>query len=217
MVEGHFRLPPEIGGPFKAVIDSETQRIFRACHAEGRREPHDRYAADALVGAVLGVANASGAAKGAKTTVNVVIDHSALVRGDVSEGETCEIPGVGPVAVGWVRDLLGSAFVAAVIKNGKDIATVAHFGRHIPAELQTAMIVGGRECDVEGCHARGYLERDHSEVDYAKGGATAYWNLAWLCYLHHRLKSMGWKLGPPDPTTGKRSLRAPEEGQSTAA
>ena len=217
MVEGHFRLPPDIGGPFKAVIDSETQRIFRERHAAGDREPHDRYAADALVAAVLGVANAGGAGKGAKTTVHVVVDHSALVRGDVSDGETCEIPGVGPVSVGWVRELLGSAFMTAVIKNGKDISTVAHFGRHIPAELQTAMTVGGRECDVEDCHARGYLERDHSEVDHAKGGATAYWNLGWLCYLHHRLKSTGWKLGPPDPATGKRAFRTPGDGESAAA
>jgi hypothetical protein len=217
MVEGHFRLPPEIGGPFTTAIDTETQRIFRERHAAGDREPHDRYAADALVAAVLGVADAAATGTGVKTVVHIVINHSALVRGDISEGETCEIPGVGPVSVAWVRELLGSAFVTAVIKNGKDITTVAHLGRHIPAELQTAMIVGGRECDVENCHGRGYLERDHSEVDFAKGGATAYWNLAWLCYVHHRLKTMGWKLGPPDPTTGKRTLRAPGEGESAAA
>jgi hypothetical protein len=216
MVEGRFRLTPEVGGRFKSMIDAQTQRIFRARHAAGLREPHDRYAADALVAAVLGGADA-GSATGTKIAVHVVIDHAALVRGDVSEGERCEIPGVGPVSVDWVRELLGSAFVTAVIKKGKDIATVAHFGRHIPAELQTAMIVGGRECDVEKCHARGYLERDHSEVDYAKGGPTAYWNLAWLCYLHHQLKSRGWQLGPRDPTTGKRRLCPPESGQSAAA
>jgi hypothetical protein len=42
--------------------------------------------------------------------------------------------------------MLGDAFVTAVIKKGRDITTVAHFGRHIPAHLRTAMIVGGREC-----------------------------------------------------------------------
>jgi hypothetical protein len=188
MIEGHFRLPPEIGGAFKAVVDMGTQEIFRARHAEGSSEPHDRYAADALVSAVLGTADT---AKGARATVHILIDHSALVRGQAGDGERCEIAGVGPVSVDWVRSLLGSAFLTAVIKKGKDISTVAHLGRYVPAELQTAMIVGGRECDVENCHARGYLERDHSEVDYAEGGPTAYWNLAWLCYLHHRLKSKG--------------------------
>ena len=213
MLEGHFRLPPETGGPLKAAIDARTQQIFRERHGDGAREPHDRYAADALVALVLGTGEQ---AKKANFTVHIVIDHAALVRGDISEGERCEIPGVGPVSVGWVRDLLGSAFVTAVVTRGKDISTVAHLGRHVPAELQTAMIVGGRECDIEHCYARGYLERDHSEVDHAKGGPTAYWNHAWLCYVHHRLKSRGWKLGPPDPITGKRRLHPPTAPPSAA-
>lgn len=214
MIEGHFRLPPAIGGAFTAVIDASTQQIFRAQHAEGSSEPHDRYAADALVTAVLGTADT---AKVAKVSVHVLIDHSALVRGEAGEGERCEIAGVGPVSVDWVRSLLGSAFLTAVIKKGKDISTVAHFGRYVPAELQTAMIVGGRECEVENCHARGYLERDHSEIDHAHGGPTAYWNLAWLCYLHHRLKTSGWLLGARDAISGKRSLRPPDAGRSAAA
>jgi 5-methylcytosine-specific restriction endonuclease McrA len=72
----------------------------------------------------------------------------------------------------------------------------------------TALLVSGRECDIEGCNNRGYLERDHIH-DHAQGGPTSFANLGWLCYLHHRLKSSGWQLGPRDPTTGKRTLRAP--------
>ena len=130
------------------------------------------------------------------------------MRGGAVDGEVCEIPGVGPVDVSWVRDLIGSAFLTAVIKRGKDLLTVAHLGRHIPAEIRTALLVSGRECDVEGCHQRGYLERDHAH-DYAKGGPTSFANLGWLCYLHHRLKSSGWQLGRRDPVTRKRTLRAP--------
>jgi 5-methylcytosine-specific restriction endonuclease McrA len=70
---------------------------------------------------------------------------------------------------------------------------------------------------VVGCHRRGYLERDHCEVDYAKGGPTARWNLAWLCSVHHRRKTKGWELGPPDPETGKRTLRPPDARASPAA
>lgn len=87
-------------------------------------------------------------AKSTVTNVHVVIDHGALVRGNALEGEQCEIPGVGPVSVAWVREMLGDAFVTAVVKKGRDITTVAHFGRHIPVHLRTAMIVGGRECVV---------------------------------------------------------------------
>jgi hypothetical protein len=144
-----------------------------------------------------------------RATVHVVIDHSALVRGHALGGEQCEIPGVGPVNVPWVRSLIGDAFITAVVKKGKDITTVAHFGRHIPAELRTALIVGGRECVVEGCRCRGYLEIDHQDLDFAQGGPAAMWNLGWMCIQHHRMKSRGWTLDPPDPITGKRRLCPP--------
>jgi hypothetical protein len=140
--------------------------------------------------------------------VHVVVDHGALVRGGTADGEVCEIPGVGPVDVAWVKELLGSAFVTAVVKKGKDILTVAHVGRHVPAEVMTALVVSGRECDVDGCHQRGYLERDHVQ-EHSRGGPTSFANLCWLCYAHHRLKSGGWQLGPPEPATRKRKLRPP--------
>ncbi len=206
MLEGHFRLEPEVGARFRAALDTETQRIFRSRRASGPRESPDAYAADALMNLAT---DERGAAKRTSTTVHVVIDHDALTRGATAGGETCEIPGVGPVSVEWVRNQLGEAFVTAIIKKGRDITTVAHLGRHVPAELQTALIVGGRECDVAGCHHRGYLERDHCEVDFAAGGPTARWNLAWLCAVHHRRKTKGWLLGPPDERTGKRTLRPP--------
>jgi 5-methylcytosine-specific restriction endonuclease McrA len=95
-----------------------------------------------------------------------------------------------------------------VIKKGKHITTVAHLGRHVPAEVMTALIVGGRECSVEGCHNRGYLERDHIH-DYAKGGPTSYKNICYLCWGDHDKKSKGWILSEPDPVTGKRKLRPP--------
>jgi hypothetical protein len=207
MVEGHFRLAPEVGGRLKAAIDAGTQRIFRRRRVAGPHEVHEAYAADALADLVLAK---PGTAKGTMVNLHVVIDHAALVRGNTVAGERCEIPGVGPVSVAWVRQVFGEAFITAVINKGRDITTVAHFGRHVPAELRTAMLVGGRECDVVGCHARGYLERDHCEIDYARGGPTAWWNLAWLCSVHHRRKTKGWKLGPCDPLTGRRNLRAPE-------
>jgi hypothetical protein len=173
MLAGAFALPPEIGGRFKARLDAEMQRRFRARRGTNDYESPDAYAADALAAFVLGDDDAP--ARGVKATVHVVIDHSALVRGEAVEGETCEIPGVGPVDVQWARQLLGSSFLTAIVKKGKDLLTVAHLGRHVPAEIQTALLVGGRECCIEGCGLRGYLERDHTH-DYAKGGPTAYWN-----------------------------------------
>jgi hypothetical protein len=206
MVEGHFRLAPEVGGPLKTALDAQTQRIFRSRRRAGPHEPLEAYAADALAALVQGE---RGRRTGTAATVHVVVDHAVLVRGSSLEGEQCEIPGVGPVDVAWVRELLGSAFVTAVVKKGRDITTVAHLGRHIPAELRTAMIAGGRVCDIAGCNGRGYLEIDHSEIDHAKGGPTAWWNLAWRCSVHHRRKTRGWQLGPPGTRTGKRTLHPP--------
>jgi Domain of unknown function (DUF222) len=154
----------------------------------------------------LAVPNKSSAVK---ASVHVVIDHAALVRGNSLPGETCELVGVGKVNVQWVRQLLGDAFVSAVIKNGKDIKAVAHFKRGIPSELRTALIAGGRECVIDQCRCRSYLEIDHQDIDFAKGGPTAWWNLAWMCSQHHRLKTSGWTLGPPDSLTGKRQLQPP--------
>jgi hypothetical protein len=203
MVAGRFRLPPEIGGRIKAAIETRTQQIFRE-RKSGEHESLDAYAADALTDLVLGDGTAA-----VSTIVHVIVDHAVLVCGETLPGARCEIPGVGPVNVEWVRSLLGEAFVTAVIAKGKDITTVAHFGRHIPAELQTALIVGGRECEIAGCNHHGYLERDHVE-EYAKGGITALWNLIWLCYQHHRRKTAGWTVSEPDPATGKRTLTEPK-------
>jgi hypothetical protein len=199
-VSGTFTVTPEVGGKIKAVVDAAVQRTFRKRRTGEVQEPHEAYAADALAEAFVG----DGTAKGVRVNVHVVVDHGVLARGFVLEGERCEIPGVGPVSVEWVREVLGDAFVTAVIKKGVDITTVAHLGRHIPAELRTALTVAGRECDVEGCRHRGYLELDHCDVDFAKGGLTSWWNLTWLCYVHHRRKTAGARLGPPDPETRKR-------------
>ena len=188
IVAGRFEVTPEVGGAIKAKIEDGTRRRFRDARSDGTKESQDAYAADAFADAMLG--DPANVKSGGYTT-HVVIDHEVLVRGNALEGERCEIPGVGPVNAEWVRGLLGSAFVTAIIKKGKDITAVAHFGRHVPAELQTAMIVSGRECSIEGCSGREYLERDHCEIDHANQGPTAWWNLIWLCSIHHTRKTQG--------------------------
>jgi hypothetical protein len=210
MWAGQFRYSPEIGAQLKAVIEQQTQRIFRDHKTGTDHESHDAYAADAVAGFILDRTDEpSKPPKPATTvTVHVMVGHETLRSGELLAGEVCEIPGVGPVDVHWVREQLGSAFLTAIITKGKDILTVAHLGRHVPAEVMTALLVSGRECDAEGCNHRGYLERDHVH-EHAKGGPTSYKNLCWLCYRHHRLKTRGWILGPPDPQTRKRTLRPP--------
>ena len=206
MLEAHLRLTPEVGGRVKTRIEAHARRLFRGAEGGRAGAAMHAYAADAFAELVLGE-SAGSTPSGCST--HIVLDHETLKRGNALPGETCEIPGVGPVNAQWVRGLLGEAFVTAIIKHGKDINTVAHFGRHIPAELRTAMIVSGRECCVRGCSGREYLELDHCEIDHARGGPAALWNLCWLCSVHHGRKTRGWLLGPPDPATGKRPLDPP--------
>ena len=215
MIEGHFKVTPEVGGQLKAVFDAEVQTTFRKRRKTKDREPHEAYAADVFTNKMLSAGAGTGSA--VKHNVHIVFDHAVLVKGGVGTGDTCEIPGVGPVDFEWVRDLLGSAFLTAVIKKGKDITTVAHLGRHVPAEIMTALLVGGRECDVDGCDCPRLSGADHSEIDYAKRvGRQRYWNLGWLCYAHHKRKGQGWKLGPRDPVTGKRKLHPPPQREQAA-
>jgi len=63
--------------------------------------------------------------------------------------------------------------------------------------------------------ARLFDEPIEAWENFADGGPTALWNLAWLCSIHHRRETRGWHLGPPDPATRKRPLDPP--GASLAA
>ena len=55
----------------------------------------------------------------------VLVDGIALKRGYVSTGERCEIIGVGPVDIDWVKQLLPDAIVHALVHDGVDITTYA--------------------------------------------------------------------------------------------
>jgi Domain of unknown function (DUF222) len=136
MWAGRFRYSPEVGAQLKAVIEKQTQRIFRDHKAGTDHESNDAYAADAVAGFILAHADETPTAtrRATNVTVHVVVGHETRRGGELVPGEVCEIPGVGPVDVNWVREQLGSAFLTAVITKGKDILTVAHVGRHVPAE-----------------------------------------------------------------------------------
>jgi hypothetical protein len=202
MLAGRFRLQPEHGAVLKALIDRRASQLWRST---GRDDSVQQRNADALVELFTGKLSGK-----AKTTVNIVVDLTALQRGDVQDGERCDIPGVGPIPLQAAIEALGShAFVALVIKDGVDIHTVAHMGRHIPATLLTALVVAGRhECCVEGCTNRRVIQWDHHH-DHAKGGPTAIGNMGGICFDCHRLKTAGWILGPPITGTRKRRLHPP--------
>ena len=134
-------------------------------------------------------------------SVHLRVDLAALRRGQVEEGECCEIPGVGPVPLEIAREVLGDAIVHLVITQGADIASITSLGRTIRAPLRRAVIERDQTCVIPGCDVRDGLEIDHRIIPVVENGETALWNLARLCHHHHYLRHhKGFRLegGPGD-------------------
>jgi hypothetical protein len=220
--EGAFRLDgrltPESGAVVLAALEPYKERIFIRARKEGRRESYDAYAADALVEMAKHVRRCTEEPSGSRPSamVHVRVDHAALVRGRLGEGETCEIPGVGPVSVAGARALASDAILSAVLAEGAEVRSVAHLGRTIPARVRTALEERDPTCVVPGCNERRHLEIDHI-VPFAEGGHTSLDNLARLCTWHHSQKTHhGYRLSgrpghwlwePPKMPVGSRTQR----------
>jgi len=208
----HGGFAPTDWAPFAAALQRGTDGEFTKARRQGRREPVEAYAADALLG-LLGAgltptatARASTPSHAAPDTnddpetsstvskpstnyqVVVLIDAIALKRGYVSTGERCEIAGVGPVSVEWVEQLLPEAIIDALVHNGVDITTYASATRSIRKAVKLAVKARDWRCVVRGCGRSLRTQRDHRH-DYAKGGKGSTDNLNLLCEFHHRQKT----------------------------
>jgi len=198
--EGALRLEARLcaddGAKVLAAIDARRRAIFATVRSDGRREPLEAYAADALVAlAEGGGSGGGGRGVGPVAVVHVRVDHAALVRGHVEDGETCDIPGVGPIPVASARRLADDGILKVLVTRGVDVVAVAHRGRTVPAHLRSALEARDPTCVIPGCDMRDRLELDHV-VPFAEGGPTTLDNLARACRFHHYLKTHhGWVLG----------------------
>ncbi len=158
--------------------------------ADAGLEPWEAYAADALVRMFEG----GGRGKHDRADLIVVCDLNAWRRGHTHPGEVCHVIGGGPIPVEVAKELGKDAFLKAVLHDGVAIHTVAHLGRHRPAELRTALDLGpppdldGVTCRQDGCDRRYGLEWDHIDP-VANDGPTSYQNLQPLCWQHHQHKT----------------------------
>lgn len=138
--------------------------------------------------------NGGGKGKSTRADLVVVCDLHAYRRGHAHEGEACHIVGGGPIPVFLAKELGRDAFLKAVLHDGTEIQTIAHFGRRYPAVLQTALDLGappefnGNVCAAPGCDRRYHLQRDHVDP-VANGGETSYANNQPLCPPDHRIKT----------------------------
>jgi hypothetical protein len=209
MIRFRGALPPETGIPFVNRVDREYDRQWRAARREKRKETQVAMMADAFVAVTQ---QGGEKRRKAQTDLVVVVDLSAFRRGHAHPGEVCHIVGGGPIPVSVARDLERDAFLKAVLHDGVDVHTVAHFGRHRPAHLETALRLGappefaGIECSEIGCERRYGLEFDHVDP-CANGGPTSLANLKPECKPHHWDKTeRDRKAGLLD---GNRRARAP--------
>lgn len=195
-----LRSTVEVGGEILAALEPYRERIFAQARAHGRREPYEAYAADALLALARSAANSASEADGSapRATVHVRVDHAALVRGHVEAGETCEIPGVGPIPAATARTMAADAIVYGILTKGVEVTRVAHLGRRPTAAQRRALEARDPTCVVPGCEAREQLEIDHV-TGWALTRTTKLDDRARLCSWHHHLKTHGgYRLeGPP--------------------
>ncbi len=216
-------LAPEVGVAFVQRVERAAQALRRQADGTGaEREPFAAYAADALVA----MSSGGGPRPSGRAELVVVCDINAWRRGHGHPGEVCHVIGGGPVPVAVARELSQDAFLKAVLHDGVAVHTVKHFGRHIPAELRTALDIGcppeftGAQC--ADCGRRYGLEVDHVDP-LANGGPTALSNLQARCWPDHRAKTRRDRAagllgpGPPVARAGTVAHQGGPSPQATGA
>jgi hypothetical protein len=211
--------PDDIGVSVINRIDAEVDRLLRqARHDNDSAEidPPERLAADALAAIILG----GSTGRPRQADLVLVCDIGAFQRGTAEPGEICHVTGGGPVPVSVAHEMATAAFIKAVLYRGKQIDTVAHFGRHLNAELRTALGLGdpplfaGVAC--ADCGRRYGLQWDHKNP-VANHGPTSHDNLQALCWPCHADKTRRDRDAglltphPPADTVG------PDKSQAAAA
>jgi hypothetical protein len=208
--EGMTRLaaawPAEVGVPVTNRLDAEVDALLRQARRDGvEPETIERLRADALASLILG---GGGSGRLGRPEVVLVCDIAAFQRGYAEPGEISQVIGGGPVPVSVVREMAASAFIKAVLHNGKAIEHVAHFrSRYRSAELRTALGLGdpplflGVAC--VDCGRRYGIQFDHVDP-FVHGGPTSYENLDPRCVTCHMEKTARDRaaglLTPPPPS-----------------
>jgi transcriptional regulator with XRE-family HTH domain len=185
---GSFSGPTEDVAKILSALEPLAKARFDQARVAGERDSHDAYRFDALVSAVAITGTGDGPTKPSVSDAAacVLVSLHALLEGKTASGETCEIPGVGPVPVEHARKVLSHGLLQLVITDGVDVQTVVSNTRHVPKALKIAIAVRDRTCKIRGCDCDRMLERHHTH-DYAKSHRTTYQELGNLCPKHHDL------------------------------
>lgn len=212
---------PEVVAGIMATLEPVRDELFETARKEGRREPLEAYAADALAELARRADGTNTSGKPSRRAKIVArVDLPALLRGYPTGDEVCELAGYGPVAVSAIRDLLDTEdpFLAAVVTKGKDVVGVAHLGRRPTARQQSALEWLYPTCAAAGCNSLAFLENDHRE-NWSRTHTTVFELLDRFCPHHHDLKTReNWSLVdgrgkrafvPPDDPRHPRNAHSP--------
>ena len=210
----HASGPVDIGAEIQFGLQPFWDHTLRQASKENRVEPYGAHGFDALTLMARGASGSVNidALKLKKRRWQGVVraDASAIARGHTVAGEICEIPGIGPIDVEKAIELLGSATVRILIKQGRDVRTVATTTRYIPPELSFAIAEKANfECTNRACSHSLFIDYDHDEL-FSVGRDTSYCNLDGLCSQCHGLKTHhGYTIHHHDD--GTTSLIPPED------
>jgi hypothetical protein len=135
------------------------------------------------------------------------IDLPALIRGWTEDDEVCEIPGIGPVPISRMRELLPESSIRLVITQGIDVANVTYLGRGPNAAQDIALLWSQPLCQNIAC-SNTWIQRDHRQP-YAVVQNSRLGNFDGLCPHDHALKTyQGWSLVAG---TGRRDFVPPDD------
>lgn len=193
------------------ALRSLTDARFAEARRAGRHEPREAYAFDALVALADRAAEPQGRRRDPIRHLAVLrLDVSALRRGHVEAGETCEIAGLGPVSVAAAREMLGESVLKLVLTDGVEVRNVTHLGRGPTAAQQVALQWEQPCCRRLGCGRRARLQYDHVDgFEFRRTRHTRVDELDLLCQPDHDLKTYeGWALVPG---TGVRAMVPPDD------
>ncbi len=238
---GSWKLPPAAHARLVAQLEAVKERIF-ADHRGRDEEDPAAYLADALMALgdraeragrpdrqtspadsdaddglpVDGVPGDGESEDWSFAKVIVRVDATALDRGELAEGEVCEIAGQGPIPVADAWQMIdGDAFVAALstqrhrYRQGRAPRPQTHRPATHRAGMADRRRMLRRRLHLEGAPG----DRPHRRLGPHRAH-RAEPRLAGPCGRCHDLKTHhGWTWGPLLPN-GTRRLLPPDEGQS---
>ncbi|MCA1843279.1 MAG: 13E12 repeat family protein, partial [Actinobacteria bacterium] len=161
---GSFRFTADVGAAFMAAVEERKAEHVKAARREGRREPFEAYAADALAQLVTEPRSGdtgNSAKTGPKHMLVVHVAYEAITRGAVLDGEVCEISGVGPIPLEVAQNLSSDAILRVLVTKGGQPMAVTPGVRTIPRALRLLIEARDRTCVVPGCDVNRGLQIDH--------------------------------------------------------